>query len=1099
NWTYKDDCERDIFATVRYTVLPAPPAVFNTPEGGELTCEEANVFQAPSLGYSNSGTGACLIEGEVPGVATPNYTECGGYIDVNWTYKDDCERDIFATVRYTVLPAPPAVFNQVNPITIQCEDLPFTDLELGYSNSGTGACLIEGTEIGVIDNTDFNGSCGKFYVNWTYTDDCDRTITAQREVTVEDNSAPYLLEPGSLPLGESDIEACLSEIPAPYTEEYIEGLFTDNCGNVNATLTIVNPPENTDCQWAVAYIYTIQDDCENFALPVKIYYNGGDKTPPVLTGTPPLGQNTLNLCIDADLGEPSEEDVFELFTDNCGEVLTADSIEKTEKLAIGSDCQWIRVFEYVAIDACGNRSLPFKVNYSGGDMSAPESTGVCDGESMTIRTSQHPTAACPGGLTEDSISLNIGDEIDVLNDQWSVAGISIEEMIGNVTLENGKGLVPCFADNCADVSELTYRVIGKSVDSKTDCSTTLSVTFEVEDNCSKISEPFVCVFVVIDDTAPVITCPADIDLLEPTVTVTDSGSTSGTNDVGGLIPTSGTSGPAVFDAQVSGMPAGATISSITVDMNISHSWTGDLEISLVAPSGVEAILLLPDDTVGNVDMVSTNISFDDAAALNIENNFASTGGVADDGTYKPNDGTVTFADFIATLSGDQNGTWLLSIEDDASGDSGSLASWAVNIDWEVVEESLDTSPANTGMATATDNCNSSPLIDYSDTSVVDGCGYETITRTWTADDGCGRENSVVSCVQTIIVPGEDVTPPVITCPADQAFLSEAQNVFGLNDTPVAIEDNTTVTTDISMPYGSVIDGVSVSMDIEHTWDGDLTIDLMAPSGETINLVSASGSSDEVNGTRNFFDGAANPASDFGTETDIEPNGGTFADFAATVVDANGLWTLSINDSATGDDGTLHSWSINLSIADDISPMALGFATATDTCDPQPVVTYSDVAASSQTPPPGGNQQEVIEITRTWVATDAAGLTDTCDQLITITRNPIITRLPSRERNISSDELVKEDVVIDFTAYPVPFDKEVNIAYTFEFETNVTIELFDTKGLLILSETNERYVAGSKDRTTFDLSRISNQMFYVKLTTSQGSVTKKIVSSSKNRR
>uniref|UniRef100_UPI002B26E158 hypothetical protein n=1 Tax=Psychroserpens sp. TaxID=2020870 RepID=UPI002B26E158 len=59
-----------------------------------------------------------------------------------------------------------------------------------------------------------------------------------------------------------------------------------------------------------------------------------------------------------------------------------------------------------------------------------------------------------------------------------------------------------------------------------------------------------------------------------------------------------------------------------------------------------------------------------------------------------------------------------------------------------------------------------------------------------------------------------------------------------------------------------------------------------------------------------------------------------------------------------------------------------------------------------------------------------------------------------------------------------------------------IEFFDTKGLLILSETNSKYVAGSKGRTTLDLSRTSNQVFYVKLTTNQGTVTKKIVSSGK---
>ncbi len=86
--------------------------------------------------------------------------------------------------------------------------------------------------------------------------------------------------------------------------------------------------------------------------------------------------------------------------------------------------------------------------------------------------------------------------------------------------------------------------------------------------------------------------------------------------------------------------------------------------------------------------------------------------------------------------------------------------------------------------------------------------------------------------------------------------------------------------------------------------------------------------------------------------------------------------------------------------------------------------------------------------------------------------------------------------MDFKAYPVPFDHEVTISYEFDFRTDVTIEFFDTKGLLVLTESNTRYVAGSTGRTKVNLSRLSNQMFYVKLTTSQGTVTKKIVSSGK---
>ena len=52
----------------------------------------------------------------------------------------------------------------------------------------------------------------------------------------------------------------------------------------------------------------------------------------------------------------------------------------------------------------------------------------------------------------------------------------------------------------------------------------------------------------------------------------------------------------------------------------------------------------------------------------------------------------------------------------------------------------------------------------------------------------------------------------------------------------------------------------------------------------------------------------------------------------------------------------------------------GVATATDNCDSDPDLSYSDVSD-------GGTNPEII--TRTWTATDCAGLTATCDQIITI--------------------------------------------------------------------------------------------------------------------
>ncbi|HNO77203.1 MAG TPA: HYR domain-containing protein [Phycisphaerae bacterium] len=79
-----------------------------------------------------------------------------------------------------------------------------------------------------------------------------------------------------------------------------------------------------------------------------------------------------------------------------------------------------------------------------------------------------------------------------------------------------------------------------------------------------------------------------------------------------------------------------------------------------------------------------------------------------------------------------------------------------------IECDESTDPSNTGSATATDNLDPSPFVDYSDVVTPTGCDEEwTITRTWTAIDCAGNESM---CVQTITV--EDSTPPAVYCPAD---------------------------------------------------------------------------------------------------------------------------------------------------------------------------------------------------------------------------------------------------------------------------------------------------------------------------------------------
>jgi hypothetical protein len=93
-------------------------------------------------------------------------------------------------------------------------------------------------------------------------------------------------------------------------------------------------------------------------------------------------------------------------------------------------------------------------------------------------------------------------------------------------------------------------------------------------------------------------------------------------------------------------------------------------------------------------------------------------------------------------------------------------------------------PANTGTASAKDNCGDTPTITRSDAATAANCtGHAGIDRTWTATDSCGN---TASCVQHITF--ADTTPPMITCPPDVTIACDA-SILPANTGSATATDN----------------------------------------------------------------------------------------------------------------------------------------------------------------------------------------------------------------------------------------------------------------------------------------------------------------------
>ena len=103
-------------------------------------------------------------------------------------------------------------------------------------------------------------------------------------------------------------------------------------------------------------------------------------------------------------------------------------------------------------------------------------------------------------------------------------------------------------------------------------------------------------------------------------------------------------------------------------------------------------------------------------------------------------------------------------------------------------------------------------------------------------------------------------------------------------------------------------------------------------------------------------------------------------------------------------------------------------------------------------------------------------------------NIIIANFENQTLNVES-----VDSNNNFTVYPIPFGNEVFVDYSFDYQTDVSIKLYDLNGALIKDLVNKNYVTGSQSKTKLDLTTLSNQMFFVKLTTNKGVSVKKIIS------
>lgn len=275
--------------------------------------------------------------------------------------------------------------------------------------------------------------------------------------------------------------------------------------------------------------------------------------------------------------------------------------------------------------------------------------------------------------------------------------------------------------------------------------------------------------------ATAIICNGEIQQL--TITNSASAPMSNTVNATGLplaIPDANTTGVATTVA-VAGIPAGVTITGVSINFTMTHTWVGDVVMNLTAPNG---------QTLNLIGLL------DNGQGLNSSNDFtnttvSSTSTTPMSGAPAPRTGTFRADGFTATiptiaptttntwaplLSSTPNGNWRLAICDVAGGDVGNLTAWSITITYVAPVPATGVWSPNTGLFT-----DAAATLPYTGTAVTTVYAKPTTTTTY----------SVI------------VSTPLCTSAPTNIPVTVANPVTGLavtvGDASICLGDNTTFT------------------------------------------------------------------------------------------------------------------------------------------------------------------------------------------------------------------------------------------------------------------------------------------------------------------
>ncbi|MCO4820793.1 MAG: gliding motility-associated C-terminal domain-containing protein [Flavobacteriaceae bacterium] len=771
-FTATDDCGNAISTSASFNIQDTTDPIFNETLPADIT-EECDLVTSPITLTATDNCGNAIVtfeELKTDGSCVSDYI-----LTRTWTATDDCGNTAIHTQTVTVQDnTAPTMDVEASDIAIECDGSGNNGAIDTWLNNNGGASASD--SCGTVTWTNNYGGqtsdCATpIDVIFTATDECGNQTTTTASYAIQDTDAPTIDVEASNLTEECDgsgnaaaLQAWLDNNGGASASDNCSAIAWDNdfnglsddCGATGSTTVTFTVTDGCGNSSSTTATFSIEDNTVptfNETLPSEVTEECDAITSPAtLTASDSCGEATVTFNEIRTDGSCDSNYTLErtwTATDACGNATshtqtvnvqdnTAPTFNEALPSNITQECDAVSSAETLtAADNCGNANVTFEET---------RIDGACASDYLLTRT-WTATDDC-GNTTSHTQTITIQNSMPTLNVEATNIVLACDGSGNNdamdTWLSNHGGAT--VSNSCGNIA-WTHNYAGQDPD----CSSPVVVTFTATDDCGN-QMTTVASYTIEDSNAPII----EIEASDLTVECDGSGNTAALQD---WLDNNG------------GASANDDCSAIT--------WSNDFTALSddCGATGSATVTFTATDGCGNSSDTSATFSIEDTTNpvfnetlpddITVECDILIGTSITLTASDSCGDASVTFneirTDGSCPSSYTLSRTWTAT---DACGNSTSHSQIVTVEDNTppVFNETLplditiecDTLIGSSVILTATDNCGDATVV-FDEVKNDGSCPSSyTLTRTWTASDGCGN---TTSHTQTVTV--EDTTAPIL--------------------------------------------------------------------------------------------------------------------------------------------------------------------------------------------------------------------------------------------------------------------------------------------------------------------------------------------------